>query len=96
MPQADPQVSAPAPTRRYKGATFALLIIALNVHVLVATHNFTLGNLAGHEFRQTQTALSILFIQKEGDFSLAYTTALLGAPKFISIENLQYPTIKYV
>lgn len=86
MPQADQLKAAPAPTRRFKGATLALLVTALIVHVLVATHNFSLGNLAGHEFRQTQTALSILFIQKEGDFSLAYPTPLFGPPWSIPME----------
>ena len=86
MPQADQLNAAPAPTRRFKGATLALLLIALIVHGLVAVHNFSLGNLAGHEFRQTQTALSISFIQKEGDFSLAYPTPLFGPPWSIPME----------
>lgn len=38
------------------------------------------GNLPGNEFRQTQTAVSALFIQRDGRHTLAYPTPVLGAP----------------
>jgi len=40
----------------------------------------------GHEFRQTQTALSAYYIQKNHDFSLAYPTPVLGRPWSIPLE----------
>lgn len=43
-------------------------------------------NLPGHEFRQAQTALSALFIQQEGNFSIDYPTPALGKPWAIPLE----------
>ncbi len=43
-------------------------------------------NLPGCEFRQTQTAISALFIQRENNFSLAYPTPVLGKPWSIPME----------
>lgn len=43
-------------------------------------------NLPGCEFRQAQTALSALFIQRDHDFSLAYPTPVLGKPWSIPME----------
>ncbi len=43
-------------------------------------------NLPGCEFRQTQTAISALFIQRDHDFSLAYPTPVLGKPWSIPME----------
>ena len=44
------------------------------------------GNLPGCEFRQSQTALSAYFIQRDHDFSLAYPTPVLGKPWSIPME----------
>jgi hypothetical protein len=43
-------------------------------------------NLPGCEFRQAQTAISALFIQRDHDFSLAYPTPVLGKPWSIPME----------
>ena len=43
-------------------------------------------NLYGNEFRQTQTAISSLFIQRDHDFSLAYPTPVLGKPWSVPME----------
>jgi hypothetical protein len=43
-------------------------------------------NLPGCEFRQAQTALSALFIQRDHDFSLAYPTPVLGKPWSVPME----------
>jgi hypothetical protein len=43
-------------------------------------------NLPGVEFRQTQTAISALFIQRDHDFSLAYPTPVLGKPWSVPME----------
>jgi hypothetical protein len=50
------------------------------------TGNLDTGYLAGHEFRQSQTALSILFIQREENYSLAYPTPVFGPPWSIPME----------
>ncbi len=42
--------------------------------------------LPGVEFRQTQTAISALFIKKENNFSLAYPTPVLGKPWSVPME----------
>ena len=42
--------------------------------------------LPGNEFRQSQTAQSTLFIQREKNFSLAYPTPVLGKPWSIPME----------
>jgi hypothetical protein len=44
------------------------------------------GNLRGQEFRQTQTAISAYFIQRDHDFSLAYPTPILGKPWSVPME----------
>ena len=43
-------------------------------------------NLPGGEFRQTQTAISTFFIQRDHDFSLDYPTPVLGKPWAIPFE----------
>jgi hypothetical protein len=67
--------------------------IALGLFVALAalslwllTRGWHNGNLPGHEFRQTQTALSALFIQRDGSLSLAYPTPILGAPWAVPME----------
>jgi hypothetical protein len=44
------------------------------------------GDLPGHEFRQAQTAITALFVQRDHDFSLAYPTPVLGKPWSIPFE----------
>jgi hypothetical protein len=63
-----------------------LVVIALGLHVFLTTKNVSSGFLAGHEFRQAQTGLSIKFIQRDQDYSLAYPTPLFGPPWSISME----------
>ena len=57
-----------------------LTIVALAAHLFLVTRGWSVGQLNGHEFRQTQTALATLFIQRENNFSLAYPTPVLGKP----------------
>lgn len=85
MPKAD-QAELDSTGGIRRRATLAIFILALAVHLSIATQHLELGNLAGHEFRQTQTALSILFIQRDNDFSLAYPTPLFGPPWSIPME----------
>lgn len=59
---------------------------ALVFHCWGATVGWASLNLPGCEFRQTQTAISAFFIQREHNFSLAYPTPVLGKPWSIPME----------
>jgi hypothetical protein len=63
-----------------------LFVAALAFHGWGASVGWTNLNLPGCEFRQTQTAVSALFIQRENNFSLAYPTPVLGKPWSIPME----------
>ncbi len=66
---------------------YALLtVVALAAHLFLVTRSWSAGQLSGHEFRQTQTALTTLFIQRENNFSLAYPTPVLGKPWSVPME----------
>jgi hypothetical protein len=60
--------------------------MAAAVHLAALMLNWGSPYLAGHEFRQAQTALSAHFIQVEGNFSLAYPTPVLGKPWSVPFE----------
>ncbi len=65
-------------------------MVALGFHAWGATRGWhqvnLVGNQAPDEFRQTQTAISALFIQRDHDFSLAYPTPILGKPWSVPLE----------
>ncbi len=61
-----------------------LAIAAL--HVAGVLQGWNNENLAGHEFRQAQTALSTYFIERDQDYSLAYPTPVLGKPWSVPFE----------
>jgi len=63
-----------------------LFCLLLGISAWLLTLGWKNGNLPGHEFRQTQTALSALFIQRDGHFTLAYPTPVLGAPWAVPME----------
>ncbi len=63
-----------------------LLIGALAFHGWGISVGWNHGNLVGNEFRQTQTAITALFIQRENNFSLAYPTPVLGKPWSVPFE----------
>ena len=63
-----------------------LFVMMLLVHAGLVLTNLQSGLLVGLEFRQTQTAISSLFIQLERNFSLAYPTPVLGKPWSIPME----------
>lgn len=74
-------------TRRGETLFVSGLLLALLVfHGWGASVGWGNFNLPGVEFRQTQTAISAFFIQKDHDFSLAYPTPVLGKPWSIPIE----------
>ncbi|HET7535752.1 MAG TPA: glycosyltransferase family 39 protein, partial [Candidatus Didemnitutus sp.] len=70
---------APRSTRdqAWLSIAFAVVLVA---HVFFVTRNWESGWLFGHEFRQTQTAISAFFIKAEDNYSLAYPTPVLGKP----------------
>ncbi len=61
--------------------------------MVLTTRNFDSGFLAGHEFRQAQTGISINFIQRDQDYALAYPTPLFGPPWSIPMEFPLYQWI---
>lgn len=63
-----------------------VFVAALTINLVQVTHNLDTGYLAGHEFRQSQTALSILFIQQDQNYDLAYPTPVFGPPWSIPME----------
>jgi hypothetical protein len=78
----DPTDEAP----KYRQHALSLFLVALVLNAVLVGYNFRQGFLPGHEFRQTQTALSIAFIEQDHDYSLAYPTPLLGPPWSIPME----------
>lgn len=72
--------------RREWRLALALFLLLLAGHVAVISIGWKNGNLPGQEFRQSQTALSALFIQRDHDFSLAYPTPVFGAPWSLPME----------
>jgi Dolichyl-phosphate-mannose-protein mannosyltransferase len=79
--------ASPAPIspleKRLVGLLFGGLLLFNLWAVSVGWKNL---NLPGCEFRQAQTALSALFIQRDHDFSLAYPTPVLGKPWSVPME----------
>ncbi len=71
--------------REYRLALW-LFCAVLVFHGWGATVGWKSLNLPGCEFRQTQTAVSAFFIQREHNFSLAYPTPVLGKPWSIPME----------
>jgi hypothetical protein len=65
------------------GALF-ILLLAFSLWAIKTGWNHE--SLPGNEFRQTQTAISAHFIQKEHNFSLAYPTPVLGKPWSMPFE----------
>ena len=75
-----------ASDRLEKTMAIAVAALVLGFHawgVSVGWHN---SSLPGNEFRQTQTAITALFIQRDRDFSLAYPTPVLGKPWSVPFE----------
>jgi len=57
-----------------------LFAVALAAHAWWVTRNWTTPFLAGHEFRQTQTAINTYYIDRQDNFSLLYETPIVGKP----------------
>ncbi len=76
----------PQSANRFQVAWLSALVVVFAFHVGTSTVGWENRNLPGLEFRQAQTAISALFIQKENNFSLAYPTPVLGKPWSIPME----------
>ena len=76
----------PFPEWRHDTLPLALLVLVLGTHAWFSIVGWENRNLPGVEFRQAQTAISAYFIQRDGDFSLAYPTPVLGKPWSIPME----------
>ena len=69
------------PSRRYESPVLvAVFLCFLVIHAILATRNWSVGFMAGHEFRQTQTALISHYIDQNDDFGLLYEQPILGKP----------------
>jgi hypothetical protein len=62
---------------------FALLVV---FHLWAVSVGWKSELLQGNEFRQSQTAVTTLFVQREHNFSLAYPTPVLGKPWSVPME----------
>ena len=77
---------APPSHWRRKLPLVVLFVLALLLHLRLATLNWNAGFLVGHEFRQTHTAIIAFYIDQENRFSLHYTTPLFGKPWSVPME----------
>ncbi len=68
------------PSRREDLSLVAIFCAALLAHFYLATSNWTSAFMAGHEFRQAQTAIVSYYIDAQNNFSLLYETPILGKP----------------
>lgn len=85
MNPADP---SPPSTPAKSGEPFAciaLFAVVLALHLWCSVQGWTNVPVDGHEFRQTQTAISIRYLAQEG-LRLDYPTPLLGKPWSIPLE----------
>ncbi|MBW7895652.1 MAG: glycosyltransferase family 39 protein [Opitutaceae bacterium] len=73
------QPPKPTHSRRHWGVVL-LFVLAMGYNVWGVTYHFGMGFLAGHEFRQSQTALISRYIDRENNFGLLYETPILGKP----------------
>ena len=63
-----------------------LFVVLLGFHGWALSVGWKNGNLPGNEFRQAQTALTAMFIQRDSDFAFAYPTPALGQPWSVPME----------
>src|SRR6478736_7892409 len=73
-------MSAPETSRRESWILTGIFVVALAIHAWAVTHHWTYPYMAGHEFRQAQTAITTYYIDQDSNFSLLYETPILGKP----------------
>ncbi len=78
-------MNLPAPEARDRRFCTALFAVVLGLHGWCSHLGWTNAPVDGHEFRQTQTAISIRYLAEEG-LRLDYPTPLLGKPWSIPLE----------
>lgn len=84
----------PLPSQsRHRSIVVVGFVLLMIFHGWAVTVGWRNGNLPGNEFRQAQTALTALFIQRDHNFSLAYPTPVLGCPWSIPME---FPLYQWV
>lgn len=74
------------PSHRLLGWPVILFALALAAHAWLVTRNWQAGFLPGHEFRQTQTAITTHFIRAEHNYRIDYPTPIRGKPWSIPME----------
>src|SRR6478735_5894246 len=74
------EMSVPAVSRRENQILTGTFVAALVVHLWAVTYNWTIPYMAGHEFRQAQTAITSYYIDQQNNFGLLYETPILGKP----------------
>ena len=73
-------MSGPKTTRTEQGILIGVFLGALVFNVLGLTLKWNASFMAGHEFRQAQTAITSYYIDRDNNFSLLYETPILGKP----------------
>lgn len=73
-------MSAPAAQRREDRLLLGIFVAALAVHLWAVTYHWKIPYMAGHEFRQAQTAITSYYIDRDNNFGLLYETPILGKP----------------
>ena len=77
------------------GLAVVILLVVAGWHGWWVTRGWNIPGLSGHEFRQTQTAISIQAMQQDG-FRMDYSTPIFGKPWSIPFEFPVYQGIVYV
>ncbi len=72
--------------RRERLVAICVLMLFTAFAVWALTTGWRSRALMGNGFRQTQTAMTALFVQRDHDFSLAYPTPVLGKPWSVPFE----------
>src|SRR6188474_990680 len=73
-------MSASESPRRENVILTGIFVAALAIHLWAVTYNWKIPYMAGHEFRQAQTAITTYYIDQQSNFSLLYETPILGKP----------------
>ncbi|MFT3830937.1 MAG: glycosyltransferase family 39 protein [Opitutaceae bacterium] len=80
------QAGQPGPGRGERTLVMALLCALVAFSLWGVAGGWRSRALPGNGFRQTQTAITALFVQREHNFSLAYPTPVLGKPWSVPFE----------
>ncbi len=73
-------MSTPAASQRENRLLIGIFFAALIFSLYGVTYHWTMGFMAGHEFRQAHTAIVAYHIDQQDNFSLLYETPIFGKP----------------